>query len=107
MFETLSSEVIQASDLPCEWVIPEPMGEAVVIDFDQVNVEFNDGMGGFHAIGKIPAVANCANVTDGWYYDTLDLPTKILLCPQTCDKIQLAPKGSTSIQFGCKPLIPQ
>ena len=46
-------------------------------------------------------------MTDGWHYDAPDQPGKLLLCPQTCDKIQLAPKGSTRVKFGCKPLIPQ
>ena len=106
VFDTLSAAVIQNSGLACEWAIPTPMGD-VVIDLDAVDVEFDDGMGVVLAIGEVTTMAACAEASDGWYYDAPDQPGKLLLCPQTCAKIQLAPKGSTRVSFGCKPLIPQ
>ena len=77
------------------------------VDFEKVNVDFNDGMGNVLPIGKVNAEADCANVMDGWYYDDPNAPTKILVCPQTCAKIQIAPMASMNIKFGCETIIAQ
>lgn len=106
VFNTLSTEVIQNAGLACEWAIPKPMNEDV-IDYDKVNVDFNDGMGNVLPIGKVDSPAACADVVDGWYYDDPNMPTKILVCPQTCAKIQLAPMASMAIKFGCETIIAQ
>jgi hypothetical protein len=106
VFDTLSAEVIQSSGLACDWAMPEPAGDQL-IDLDNVAVEFDDGKGVVLAIAEVAAPAACAGATDGWYFDDPGLPTQLLLCPKTCDKIQLAPKGSLSIKFACKPLVPQ
>ncbi len=106
VFNTLSTEVIQNAGLACEWTIPKPANEDI-IDPDKVNVDFNDGMGGVLPIGKVDSPADCAQVIDGWYYDDPAMPTKILVCAQTCAKIQLAPKASMTIKFGCETIIAQ
>lgn len=106
VFTTLSTEVIQNAGLACEWEIPKPMDEDV-IDYDKVNVDFDDGKGNIVPIGKVDSPAACADVVDGWYYDDPNTPTKILVCPQTCEKIQLAPMASMSIKFGCETIIAQ
>jgi hypothetical protein len=106
VFNTLSTEVIQNAGLACEWDIPKPMDEDA-LDFEKVNVDFNDGMGNVLPIGKVNAEADCANVMDGWYYDDANMPTKILVCPQTCAKIQIAPMASMNIKFGCETIIAQ
>lgn len=105
VFDVLSTEVIQNSGLACEWAIPDPMGDDP-IDFDKVNVDFNDGMN-VQTIGKVETPDACANVSDGWYYDDPAMPTKILVCPQTCAKIQGAPNASMNIKFGCETVIAQ
>ena len=105
VFNTLSTEVIQGATLACEWDIPEPMGEP--IDFNKVNVEFDDGMAPNDVFGKVTSAAECANVSDGWYYDDENMPTKILVCPQTCEKIQGVPNAKIDIKFGCETIIAQ
>ena len=106
VFTTLSTEVIQNAGLACEWEIPKPMDEDI-IDYEKVNVEFDDGKGNVLPIGKVDSPAACADVTDGWYYDDPNTPTKILVCPQTCAKIQIAPMASMAIKFGCETIIAQ
>lgn len=106
VFDVLSTEVIKNAGLACEWAIPAPMGDDM-IDYAKVNVDFNDGMGNITPIGKVDDPADCANVTDGWYYDDPVKPTKILVCPQTCAKIQLAANASMAIKFGCETIIAQ
>jgi len=106
VFNALSKEVIQNSGLACEWAIPEPMGDEV-IDFNDVHVDFNDGMGELLSISQVADHEACKDAVDGWHFNDPNAPTKLMVCPQTCTKIQLAPKGSMSIKFGCNPLEPQ
>ncbi len=100
VFDVLTTEVIGGSQLSCEFEIPPPPDD---MDFnpDQVNLEFDDGMGGILEIGRVDSAADCPNVIDGWYYDNPAAPTMILMCPQTCDKLQNAANGSININFGC------
>ncbi|MEM7153167.1 MAG: hypothetical protein AAF799_10000 [Myxococcota bacterium] len=101
VFDVLSTEVIGGSQLSCEFEIPAPP-EDMEFDPDEVNLEFDDGMGGILPIGRVDSPADCPNVVDGWYYDNAAAPNFILMCPQTCNKLQGSAGGSISIQFGCE-----
>lgn len=105
VFNELSTQVISEATLACEWDIPEPMG--MPIDFDKVNVEFDDGVPPNDVFGKVESPDDCAGVSDGWYYDDPKNPTKIYVCPQTCQKIQGVPDAKINIQFGCETIIAQ
>lgn len=101
VFDEVATAVIGGVSLSCEWEIPStPDGEE--FDPDAVNVEFDDGIGGTLDIGRVDSPAECANVTDGWYYDDPVSPTMILVCPQTCDKIQGFQDAKINIKFGCE-----
>lgn len=100
VFDELATQVIAGAQIACEWDVPEPPdGE----EFDpmQVNVSFDDGMGGGFDIGYVESEADCANVIDGWYYDNPAAPTKIFACPQTCQKIQGVDAAMIEISLGC------
>ncbi len=100
VFDVLSTEVIGGTQLACEFEIPAPPDD-MEFNPNQVNLEFDDGMGGVLEIGRVDSPADCPNVVDGWYYDDPETPTLILMCPQTCDKVQLSMNGSINIKFGC------
>ncbi|MCX4247362.1 vWA domain-containing protein [Paraliomyxa miuraensis] len=100
IFDQVSMQVVQGASLACEYDIPPPPdGES--FNPDEVNVEFDDGAGGILQIGRVDDPTQCAGVTDGWYYDVPAAPTKIVVCPQTCTKIQGFANASVSIKFGC------
>jgi hypothetical protein len=100
IFDQVSMAVVSGASLACEYPIPPPpAGED--FDPDEVNVEFDDGMGGTLQIGRVDDPTGCAGVADGWYYDVPAAPTSIVLCPQTCDTIQGFNSASVSIKFGC------
>jgi hypothetical protein len=101
IFDELATQVIDGAALACEYAIPEPP-EGEEFDPDKVNVEFDDGAGGTLPIGRVDSSADCANVTDGWYYDNPANPTQILVCNQTCNKIQGFTTATISIKFGCE-----
>jgi hypothetical protein len=100
VFDVLSTQVVSGAQISCEFEIPPPP-DGMEFDPDFVNVEFDDGMGGILPIGKVDSVADCPNVVDGWYYDNPAAPTMVLLCEQTCTKVQNSMDGSMSIIFGC------
>jgi hypothetical protein len=104
IFTELASNVITTASLACEYEIPMPEAGAE-FDIDEVNVEFTDGAGGTLEIGRVDDPATCANVENGWYYDIPAAPTRILLCPQTCDAIQGYEMASISVIFGCETII--
>ncbi len=97
VFDAVSEKVVQTAGIACEWDIPDTEN----FDPDKVNVQFDDGQGGILDIGRVDDPAQCPNVTDGWYYDDPLNPTKILLCPQTCEKVQGFDNAQIQIKFGC------
>lgn len=99
VFDDIAQGVIGASDLDCEWAIPEvPQGET--FNPDEVNVVLRSSAGE-QAFGNVPDTAECLNVDNAWYYDAADAPTKLLACPQTCDFIRSVPGATLDILFGC------
>lgn len=100
IFEALAQEVISEATLSCSLEIPlAPEGES--FDRDLVNVAFNDGEGGSFEFGWAESSGQCDGVSDGWYYDDLEDPAEILLCPQTCSRVQGLAQASISVIFGC------
>ncbi|MEX1368729.1 MAG: vWA domain-containing protein, partial [Nannocystaceae bacterium] len=96
VFDVLTTEVIGGAALSCEFEIPPPP-DGMEFNPDQVNLEFDDGMGGVLPIGRVDSAADCGGVDDGWYYDDPLAPTMIELCPQTCDKVQGSASGAINI----------
>ncbi|HWB81863.1 MAG TPA: vWA domain-containing protein [Nannocystaceae bacterium] len=99
IFDEVATAVVQGSAIACEFTIPPPP-DGEEFDPGEVNVEFNDGVGTLE-IGYVEGLADCAGVTNGWYYDDPANPTTILLCPQTCETIQGFEMAQILIGFGC------
>jgi hypothetical protein len=87
--------------LDCEWEIPKaPVGQ--VFDRDRVNVVFIED-DAEERIGRVPSKTACGEVADGWHYDVAETPTKVLACPDTCDRIKSAADGAgIDVEFGCE-----
>lgn len=100
VFDVLSTEVIGGTELACEFEIPPPP-DGMEFNPNQVNLEFDDGMGGLVEFGRVDSPAGCGAVADGWYYDNPAAPTMIVMCPQTCDMMQESENGAINIKFGC------
>jgi hypothetical protein len=57
-----------------------------------------------HKLFRVTASDQCTKTDSGWYYDTdpkVAPPTKILVCPRTCDTLKAATNASTEIRLGC------
>lgn len=93
-------EEIRQSALACEFILPEPP-EGEELDPKLVNVTYRPE----ELDEKLPYAENLADCSDGagWYYDNANAPTRIILCPASCE--QAKADGSTSnleVSFGCK-----
>jgi uncharacterized protein YegL len=88
----------------CEFRRPDPQ-DGEKFDKTKVNVTYTTG-GQTTKVGKANGVSECGPA-GGWYYDSEDTPTKILVCPSTCTAIQAAPDVDVSVLLGCasEPLI--
>ncbi|MCC6902737.1 MAG: hypothetical protein IT377_27440 [Polyangiaceae bacterium] len=99
VFDQLAKGVVGAAKLDCAWAIPAPTG-GEKLNPNKVNVIFTPGGGTGSPIGKVGSKAECGPA-GGWYYDNDQAPTKVEVCPSTCQTIQSDAAGKIGIQFGC------
>lgn len=90
---------IRSTALGCEFVIPEPEEEE--FDVNKVNVKYYPG--GNPPAEELPQADDLADCGGGpgWYFDNPANPTKIILCPDSCDSVENDPEAKVSIAFGC------
>src|SRR5690606_22814950 len=99
VFQDMATAVVTDAKVACVYDIPAPtMGE---IDYGKVNVAFKpDPSAPEQPIFYVPGGAADCDASGGWYYDDPDNPQQILLCPATCDAVQLGPNGAITVKFG-------
>ncbi|HVJ16596.1 MAG TPA: hypothetical protein VM686_14240 [Polyangiaceae bacterium] len=95
---------IRGTRLDCEFQVPEaPDGQT--LDYNYVNVQFSAD-GSTELLGYVASADDCGVTQGGWYYDVDpadgDAPTKILVCPSTCEAFQGAVDGQVEIALGCE-----
>ncbi|MEO7330800.1 MAG: hypothetical protein ABI193_19650 [Minicystis sp.] len=105
-FNAVAQAVISTSKLSCELSIPTPsMGS---IDPDKINVAIESG-NGQAIIPGVESAMDCG-AAGGWYYDDPVQPTKVILCPASCDAAQAAvgpgKDGHIDVLFGCEKIVP-
>ncbi len=88
---------VRGKALPCEFALPTKV-EKGEVSYGLVNVSY--GKGGATPGETIPQDAACA--AEGWRYDSTTKPTKIVLCPKTCEEVRGDPKAKIDILLGCK-----
>lgn len=89
---------IRGTALGCEYQMPT--AEAGTVNPNLVKVTYTPG--GATEPQEIPRVDGPALcVGDGWYYDDNAAPTKLIMCPATCDKMQADDEGEVQILLGC------
>lgn len=101
---TVETEV-QSTKLDCQWKIPAPP-DGEDFDKDRVRVEFTADSVTPQQLGFVGAEADCANFQGGWYYDNLDAPTEVHVCPDTCEIVKASTGARIDIQFDCEVVQP-
>jgi hypothetical protein len=94
---------IRGTALACSYAVPDSMGSA--LDYNRVNVRYTPG--GSTTSVVTPKVANAADCVgrDGWYYDNDAMPTRIIMCDATCQKLSKDSMGKVQIEVGCATVI--
>ncbi len=93
---TAALDKIRSKLASCDVSIPvAPEGKT--FDRDKVNVTLTSGAGVATELGYDPSCAGA-----GWKYDDPNIPTKILLCPATCEPIKSDPASKVDVAFGCE-----
>lgn len=95
---------IREKALGCQFEIP-PVPNGKELDPDEVNVSYTpEGMGMPKLLLRADDVTSCSD-KPGWYYDSKNAPTKIILCPASCVTVQADLKAEITALFGCKTQI--
>jgi hypothetical protein len=89
---------IQKKTLGCEYQMPKT--DAGIIDPNKVEIEITPSSGPTKTLNKLSDAGQCGS-GDGFYYDNNSNPTKILLCPTSCNALQADPTAKVNISLGC------
>jgi hypothetical protein len=98
VLDALAKKVVDSVKLACEWEIPPPP-DAKVFEPGKTNVKLTIE-GTEELLGKAASAAKC-DAKGGWHYDNETAPTKVLVCPATCDRMQAAKEAQVNVLFGC------
>lgn len=105
-FDAVAQAVEQTSQLSCEVTIPVPSsGDS--IDFTKVNVRIKSSNVEV-VLPKVNGASSCG-AAGGWYYDDPAAPTKVILCPASCEaaRAEVGPgkDGRIEVLFGCETVV--
>ena len=91
---------IRQAVLGCDFAIPDPPNGEFIVP-DEVNFSYTPGGSGFPIV--LPRADNLADCGDepGWYFDNNVMPSKIIVCPASCNTIQNDSLAEVEAQFGC------
>jgi hypothetical protein len=87
---------IKAEQLGCEYTLPPPPA-GKTLDVNAVNVDYTPAGG---ATQTLTYSASCSNA-NGWHYDSVTSPTKIIMCANSCAVLKADTGGKVDIIFGC------
>ena len=104
-FDSVADAVVTTSRVACELAIPQP--DAGTLDPQAVNVQVSNGTGPAVVVPRVANQAACGGAA-GWYYDDPKKPSKVLLCPASCEGAQS--DGGTEppkveVLFGCESVV--
>ncbi len=95
---------IRGATTGCTYLLEAPDGQ--VLDPTKVNVDYVTSSGATVDLVQVSGKSSCAASQDAWYYDDASAPTKILLCPSTCTKVQADSSSQVNVLLGCKSVGP-
>ncbi|AKF07499.1 hypothetical protein DB32_004648 [Sandaracinus amylolyticus] len=103
--DRVASTVAETSRIECEVAMPEPP-EGTVLDPRRVNVQIR-GASGSTTIPYAGAAASCDPTRGGWHYDDAASPTRVILCPSSCEFAReetAETSGGLDVIFGCQSI---
>jgi hypothetical protein len=96
---------IRKSALTCDYQIPIIPGKP--LDLTLVAIKVKVGSSGMEQlVARVDGLGNCGATQGGWYFDNPSAPTKITLCPSTCNPLLMTMGSSLTVLIGCRYVIP-
>ena len=95
-------ESIREAVLPCEFNIPMPQGGP--LDYGRVNLRWKSPTA-MEDVLYVQRAERCDPMRGGWYYDVppdQGAPTRVLVCPATCQRFKSDKMASVDLTFGCQ-----
>jgi len=89
---------IRGASLGCEFQMP--VADGGTVNPGLVNVDYTSGSLPSETLDQKTQLSDCGT-KDGWYYDNDTNPTRITLCPATCDRVRNDAAGRIDILLGC------
>jgi hypothetical protein len=100
-------DTIRGASLPCDYQLPVP--ESGTPDTSKVNVQYTSGAGNVSVIPYVNDAQGCDPQTGGWHYDVdpagATKPSKVVLCPATCNTVKADLTGKVDVVQGCKTIV--
>jgi glucose dehydrogenase len=87
-----------ATGIPCDYVIPAPADGSV--DPNKVNVRVTSPTQVTTNLLNVANASACAAGVQTWYYDAPATPTRVVMCPSTCDALHQQ-GAKIELVFGC------
>jgi hypothetical protein len=104
-FDAVAKAVEKGSKLSCELALPTP--STGTLDPGKVNVRIVDSSG-VKDLYKVAGQSAC-DQSGGWYYDNDAQPTKVILCPSSCQAAEQAGAATGNVKievlFGCVTIV--
>lgn len=104
VFDSLREAITASSPLPCRYDLPEPPS-GMIFDAMRVNVLYTPAGGTAETLPNVRTSDACGAGSTGWYYDDPTSPSEVILCPATCDRVNLAPDADLGITLGCTTVV--
>ena len=90
---------IRGSVLDCDFDMPKA-SDGKQVDPTKINVNYTPAGGTRMTLGRVPNAAGCG-IIPGWYYDNELNPSRILLCPASCNSASVEVDATLEVQIGC------
>jgi hypothetical protein len=90
---------IRGSVLDCDFDMPKAT-DGKQVDPTKINVNYTPAGGTRMTLGRVPNASGCGTAP-GWYYDNDLTPSRILLCPASCNTASVEVDATLEVQLGC------
>ncbi|MET0592670.1 MAG: vWA domain-containing protein [Polyangiaceae bacterium] len=95
---------IRKSALTCDYQIPVIPGRPLDLNLVNIKARVGPAPAMEQIIYKVDGASSCGS-SGGWYFDNPSAPTKITLCPTTCDPLIKTQGSKLDVLIGCKAVV--
>jgi hypothetical protein len=97
------NEIRGNATIPCDFALPKS-DTTSSLDLNKVNIAYADSSCQGKVFYRVDSVSGCTSA-GGWYYNNPTQPTRVELCPSSCQEIS-GPAGRLAFYVGCTTLTP-